>query len=124
MSESKKYAEILYTEIPMLLGENSLNPQITIFDETINDPLQLVVIELGAETPEIKKGNMDSFRDALQMIDRYLYTQHSDSIYFRKTLKYYDENRIYIIKPNQKRFWSQMQAYDDAADIMNDILSM
>lgn len=124
ISELKKYAEILSAEIPMLLGDNAVNPQITVFDETINDPLQLVVIELGAETSGIRKGNMDSFRDALRTIDRYLFTQHSDSIYFRKTLKYYDENRIYIIKPNQKRFWSQMQAYDDAADIMNDILSM
>lgn len=54
----------------------------------------------------------------------YLVSKHSDSVYLRKTLKYYEGDLVYIIKPNQKRFWSKMQAYDDAAAIVNDILNM
>ena len=84
----------------------------------------MVVLQLKSPRPSVKKGSVDEYKSLLKKIDVYLVSKHSDSVYLRKTLKYYEGDLVYIIKPNQKRFWSKMQAYDDAAAIVNDILNM
>ena len=122
--ESKLYAQTLTSELTSLLKNIKVKACATYFDVGISDPLQLVVLDLKSREQTVHKGENKDFRDALRKIDGYLTTQQSDSVYLRKTLKYYDGNMVYVIKPNQKRFWSQMQAYDDAASIMNDLLNM
>lgn len=122
--ESRQYAETLTSELSSLLSNIDIKAKAVFYDVNISDPLQLVLVELKASEPAVEKGEMDGFRSVLRKIDDYLIAQHSDSVYLRKTLKYYDGNLVYLIKPNQKRFWSSMQAYDDAAAILNDLLNM
>jgi hypothetical protein len=42
----------------------------------------------------------------------------------QKNITYYDDDLIYIIKPNQKRFWTQSQAIEDAQNITLEIMGM
>lgn len=42
---------------------------------------------------------------------------------FRKKLNYYDGDNIYIIRPNQRRFWTQSMAMQDASDLIIEILN-
>lgn len=122
--ESKLYAQTLTSELTSLLKNIKVKASATYYAVGISDPLQLVVLNLKSREQTVHKGESKDFRDTLHKIDGYMTTQHSDSVYLRKTLKYYDGNMVYVIKPNQKRFWSQMQAYDDAASIINDLLNM
>lgn len=124
LAESKRYAEAMLKSLSILLSGSNLVPKATIYDSTINDPLQLVLVDLCADDAKVEKGTMADFQDTLRRIDTYLWKRQSESVYMRRILTYYDSSRVYLIKPNQKRFWSVMQAYDDAASIINDIMNM
>ena len=39
-------------------------------------------------------------------------------------VNYYDTDKIYLIKPNQKRFWTRSQAIDDALSLVMEIANM
>ena len=123
-TESQEYAETLLSSLAKLTEGTKLTPHVTFYDSTINDPLQMVVLDLQSKCQKVDKGQSGTFKQTLRKIDNYLWKQQSESVYMRKTLKCYDGSIIFLIKPNQKRFWSKMQAYDDAASIMNDILNM
>lgn len=123
-SESDQYSATLINSLDALLSTAKIKSAATFFDVCINEPLQMVVLQLNSASQSVGKGSVNEYRSLLKKIDSYLISKHSDSVYFRKTLKYYEGNLVYIIKPNQKRFWSKMQAYDDAAAIVNDILTM
>lgn len=61
----------------------------------------------------------------LYEINKFVYEEHSESIYYRKIVKYYKnkKNTIYLIKPNQKRFWCISQALNDADNIILDLVN-
>lgn len=122
--EAKNYAEVLSETLTSLLSSAKLKVKVVYFDGDIHDPLQLVSLHLNNKTTSVETGTIKAFKSSLSTIDKWLLTKQSDSVYQRKTLRYYNDDQVYIIKPNQKRFWSKMQAYDDAADIVNDILNM
>lgn len=124
LAESKRYAEAVLKSLSTMLSGSDLVPKVTIYDSTVNDPLQLVLIDLNADSAKVEKGAMADFQDTLRRIDNHLWKRQSESVYMRRTLTYYDGSRVFLIKPNQKRFWSVMQAYDDAASVINDIMSM
>ena len=123
-NESLSYGSTLIRSLDSHLTYVEVPVKVTIFNPEVNDPLQMVILYLDVEDSGIYKGELAEYRTALKRIDNYLLSQHSDSVYLKKTIKFYDDNTIYIIKPNQKRFWSNMQAYEDAAAIVNDILNM
>ncbi len=122
--ESNLYSTTLTSSIDALLSIAKIKASATFFELNINDPLQMVVLQLKSPRTSVKLGSADEYKSLLKKIDAYLVSKHSDSVYLRKTLKYFEGNLVYVIKPNQKRFWSKMQAYDDAAAIVNDILTM
>lgn len=123
-NESLSYGSTLISSLDSQLTYVEMPVKVTIFNPEVNDPLQMVILYLDVEDSGICKGELAEYRTALKRINNYLLSQHSDSVYLKKTIKFYDDNTIYIIKPNQKRFWSNMQAYEDAAAIVNDILNM
>lgn len=124
LDESQRYASALGKAFTALVGATSFNIGLTIFEGNLYNPLQLVVIHINAKEGDVKVGLLTDYDKILKKIDCFLTSKQSEGIYLKKTLRYYDDNLVYIIKPNQKRFWTRMQAYDDAAAIMNDILSM
>ena len=122
--ESLSYGSTLKKSLDSLLRHVEMPVKVTIFNPDYNDPLQMVLLYLDVDDSGICVGELSQYRTALKKINNYLLSQHSDSVYLKKNLKYYDDNMVYIIKPNQKRFWSNMQAYEDAAAIVSDILNM
>lgn len=122
--ESRHYAVTFHAALSKLLRGTDLLTKVTVYDGSVNDPLQLIALDFATDREGIEVGLITDFADILRKIDSSLWTRHSESVYMHKTLKYYDGKRAYIIKPNQKRFWSRMQAYDDAASIVNDFLNL
>ncbi len=41
-----------------------------------------------------------------------------------EVLNYYDNEDVYIIKPNQRRFWSETAAMEDYRTLLVEILKM
>ena len=68
--------------------------------------------------------DLSKYRGLLSKIEKQLVKEKSTSIYIQKNLKFYDGNHIYIVKPNQKRYWTRSQAEDDAATLIAEIITM
>ncbi|NGX82713.1 N-6 DNA methylase [Aequorivita sp. KMM 9714] len=61
--------------------------------------------------------------DILKVLDKELWKKKATNIYFRKKLNYKTGNDIFIIRPNQKRFWTQSMAIEDASELILEILN-
>lgn len=59
----------------------------------------------------------------LKKIDQSLWEKKSQNIYFRKKINYTIGNETYIIRPNQRRFWSNSMALEDASELIIEMLN-
>lgn len=124
LSENRTYAETLYNDINSFLLSSNTKVSATIYDVQLNDPLNLVILHFGKDVKEIEIKNIFEFRKQLQEIDQYTILRKAHSIYVQKYIKYYDRDTVYLIKPNQKRFWTRTQAMEDASSLIADIINM
>jgi type I restriction-modification system DNA methylase subunit len=85
-----------------------------------NCPLYLVKLSFGNEQKKTILSNEDIIKE-LKRIDQKLWKEEAKNLYFRKKLNYYDGNDIYIIKPNQRRFWSETAAMEDSKTLLIEI---
>ena len=70
------------------------------------------------------KTSKENIYDELKTLDQKLWNEESKNLYFRKKLIYYDNEDVYIIKPNQRRFWSETAAMEDSKSLLVEILNM
>lgn len=119
-SEFDSYSTCLIKSLSSFLSTSNLQVTPSLYLGNVHDPLNLIVINFGNNQNQTRS----KLHDELTRLDQYLLKEKSLGIYVRQNLKIYDENKIYIVKPNQKRFWSKMEAYDDASSIIADILNM
>ena len=85
-----------------------------------NCPLYLVKLSFGNEQKGTSISNEDISKE-LKRIDQKLWREESKSLYFRKKLNYYEGDDVYIIKPNQRRFWSETVAMEDSRTLLIEI---
>ena len=88
-----------------------------------NCPLYMIKLSFGNELKETKISNEDIYF-GLKKIEKKLWHEEGQNIYFRKKLNYYDNEDVYIIKPNQRRFWSETAAMEDYRTLLVEILKM
>ena len=48
--------------------------------------------------------------------------QHAQSLYFRRNIKVYEADAIHIVKPAERRFWTNSAAYNDADETIAQLL--
>lgn len=123
-SENKAYANMLCSELNDFLQYSSLKANASIYDVQLNDPLNLVVISFENKRKPVTSKRMAELSSALKMLDNFSMQEKGQSIYVRKQFRYYASNKIYLIKPNQKRFWTCSQAIDDALSLTIEITNM
>ena len=121
--ENHKYATFLCNELNLFLNSKIIASAYT-FELDFKSPLNMIKLSLGKEKHEVKKSSADNYQTHLSEIDKYLIKKEAKNIYVKKQVKYYDGNNIYIIKPNQKRFWSRSTAINDAKELIGEILRM
>ena len=54
-------------------------------------------------------------------MNKYTYEKHSESIYYRKVVKYYKGKTIYFVKPESETFLDYFEALNDADNILLDL---
>jgi hypothetical protein len=116
------YAEMLCGEINDFLAEQELYVNPTLYEIHYGMPLAALKLSFQREKGKCAKSH-ENIDMELQKIDRYLWEQEGHNIYFRKKLNYYNDDDIFIIRPNQKRFWTQSAAINDALEIILECLS-
>ena len=63
-------------------------------------------------------------RKLMRKLYRALVAKPSDGIIVQRILREFNEDSIVLIKPNQRRYWTEIQALEDGASIFSEILSM
>ncbi len=125
LSENKAYANIVSDELNNFLASSKMVTNSCIYDISLNDPLNMVVLSFEDKNNHIETKSFESLRSKLKEIDKYLLQQKAgQSIFVQKQIRHYDTNKIFLIKPNQKRFWTRAQALEDATSIIEEILTM
>jgi len=122
--ELESYAKILCDDINDLLQYSATTVWATIYEVRHDSPLNMVALRFSnRQNPgEVEKvSSQKTITGILKEIDRYTYEKFSQSVYFRKVVKYYQDDTIFIIKPNEKRFWSRSMAMSDADDMLSEV---
>jgi hypothetical protein len=89
-------------------------------------PLQMVAARLvniaKREKTEIHQDH--NLTEILADLDRTLLEEKSQSIYIRRNLRHYIGDTIFIVKPNQMRYWTKSSALRDADETYADIMTL
>ncbi|EOG6893492.1 endonuclease, partial [Flavobacterium psychrophilum] len=117
------YSKRVTKELNDWLDDDDLKVSATHYSIDINCPLYLVKLSFGNQQKEIEISKENIYSE-LKTLDKKLWSKDAQSIYFRKKLNYFDGDDIYIIKPNQRRFWSQTVAMEDSKSLLVEILNM
>jgi type I restriction-modification system DNA methylase subunit len=121
--EIDHYTNRITKELNDWLDDVDLKVLATHYDLDKRCPLYMVKLSFGSEHKETIESKED-IKKELKKIDQFLFDENSPGLYFRKKLNYFDGNDVYIIKPNQRRFWSQTTAMEDSKSLLVEILNM
>ena len=89
-----------------------------------HDPLNLVTLHFCKKEKPIEIKQTNELSSLLKELDKYSIQEKGKNIYVQKQFRYYDRDKIYLIKPNQKRFWTRSQAIDDALSLIVEIANL
>ncbi|MBA4239582.1 MAG: endonuclease [Sphingobacteriaceae bacterium] len=117
-----KYANTISTELNDFLDGQDLFANATVYNISRFSPLMMIKLSFTKKQKEIVSSK-EFVEDELKKIDKHLWEEKSSNIYFRKKLNYKTGDDIYIIRPNQRRFWSQSMALEDASELILEILN-
>jgi hypothetical protein len=121
--QTTEYGKTISSELNEFLEGQDLFANVTVY-ESINrfSPLMMIKISHNEKKEEITLSN-EFIDDELKKIDKKLWDKKAPNIYFRKKMNYKTGDDIYIIRPNQRRFWSQSMALEDASELILEILN-
>lgn len=123
-NQPKEYAQIIAQELNEFLDGQDLfvNPTIYNVNGMESSPLMMIKLTHEKDKKDIYISE-ENVADELKDLDKGLWDKRAANIYFRKKLNYKKGNDIYIIRPNQRRFWSQSMALEDATELILEILN-
>lgn len=87
-----------------------------------NAPLAVLVLNLGRQCDEGLNiiTNDDRLNEILSNLDSSL-VDNQNMVFVRRNLRIYQQDRIYIVKPSQRKYWTYSAACRDADEIFKDI---
>lgn len=117
-----EYTESITTELNEFLEGQELFANAIIYNISKFTPLMMIKLSFAKKQKQVVTSK-EFIDDELKKIDQYLWDEKASNIYFRKKLNYKTGDDIYIIRPNQRRFWSQSMALEDASELILEILN-
>lgn len=116
------YSKRISSELNEFLNNPDIACNVTIFKIPHFSPLMMIKLSFGNEKTDLIESKEDVAQE-LRQLDKHLWTKQSTNIYFRKKLNYKNGNEIFIVRPNQRRFWTQSMAIEDASELILEILN-
>lgn len=124
----KSYVNVLSKTLLKTLEHGNTGVWLEIINTGKKEPINILVIHFtkahSSGTGIYSDIGIDRFNKLIKDINDYALEQHSESIYYRKIFKYYKRDKIYLIKPNEKRFWTESEALNDADSILADLINL
>lgn len=125
--EVKSYAEVLATTLNDTLVHGNSSVGVEVLDSGRRELLHIVKIHFDSHKQPgsawISKVELDKFSKLINSINEHVLSQHSESVYYRKVFRYYKSKKIYLVKPNEKRFWTISEALNDADSILAELIN-
>ena len=122
-NELFEYAQFYISVLDKYFRNTNFNVWIEIFDNIYQkDDLVCIKVNFDNKYKGIHFSN-DNISKLLKKINCDIYADNSESIYYRKVIKYETKNAFYLIKPNQKRFWTKALALNDADSLIIELLN-
>ncbi|AFD08700.1 HsdM family class I SAM-dependent methyltransferase [Solitalea canadensis] len=122
LEQTIEYGKLISDELNNFLDGQDLFTNATVYCINRFSPLMMIKLSFAIEQNTVVISE-DFVDEELKKMDKYLWEENASNIYFRKKLNYKKENDIYIIRPNQRRFWSQSMAIEDASELILEILN-
>ena len=121
--EVRSYAIKISERLNDFLQNQNLYVNCTVY-ERVNrfSPLTITKLTFDDFRKEVSVSSED-INYILSDVDKKLWQKQAPSIYFRKKINYKTGNEIFIVRPNQKRFWTQSMAIGDALELILEILN-
>lgn len=122
VTDVKEYLEILC---------NALNRQFSSSDRHFfgtvyltKGPLRMISLHLVTDGKDMisEERNEEEMEELLKQLDQELIEERAGSVYVQRHLRRYSKDSVYIIKPNQKRYWTKSSAIADTDKIYADIM--
>lgn len=114
-AEVQKYAKMACKNLEKILTGAKTNFWAKVYQIPSTLALSIISIQFNneSETGVILTDETD-VEPILRKLNEHVYEQHSESVYFRKVVKYYENDHLFIVKPNEKRFWTEAIALEDS----------
>jgi type I restriction-modification system DNA methylase subunit len=116
------YVLKLCDELNDYLQGQTLFANATMYSINKYSPLMLLKLSFDKEKKELIQSE-ENVNNELKNLDKYLWENKATNIYFRKRMNYKDGKYVYLIRPNQRRFWTQSMAMEDASELILEILN-
>lgn len=117
-----QYSNTIINELNDFLDGQDLFVNATVYNIDRFTPLMMIKLSFDKKQKEINISN-EFVDDELKKLDKHLWEEKATNIYFRKKLNYKTGDDVYIIRPNQRRFWSQSMASEDTSELILEILN-
>lgn len=118
------YAVAFTNTVSSILKIKGLAINATIFKN--GAPLAVVsfnIIDKSDTKPVALVTQADAMRAKLRELDSLLLKQQTPSMYMRRHVRIYDGNTVSLVRPSEKRFWTESQARVDADAFISELLS-
>ncbi len=85
-------------------------------------PLSVLVLNVGRQnTKELSVvANNNRLNEILLSLDRSL-ADNQQMVFVRRNLRIYQQDKIFIVKPSQRKYWTHSAACRDADEIFEDV---
>jgi len=126
INDRQLYAEYLCKTMNHFSGyDTELSVWAGIFELSSRIPLSVTILYFNQnkQADEIITLPEKQIGQVLKQMEKHSYEAHAESIYYRRFFRYYADDKLYIIKPNEKRFWSRSMAINDADEIIAEVLN-
>lgn len=87
-------------------------------------PLTIAVLRFSEQTkPQIMLNETsEELNQLLYKLDGQLLEERSESVFVKRNVRIYEKDCIYIVKPNQAKYWNYSSACRDADEIYADVM--
>jgi hypothetical protein len=119
------YASAMQSALNSIMKNTSKHVKIEVLSAGKNDPLRIIALRFTniADSKEVSSYSEQNLENLIKKINLYTYEKHSESVYYRKVVKYFTKSSIYYVKPNKKKYWTKAQALNDSDGILVDLMS-
>lgn len=90
----------------------------------ITVPLCMVIVRFGEKVEDLQQLDAAAYHIMLRKLYGELISKPQDGLVIQRVLRDYRDNSIILIKPNKRRYWTEIGAMEDAASIFSEILAM